>query len=37
MKLKRKIYWDPIKERFKNDDVANSMLSRDQRFPYGLG
>ncbi|MGV3639577.1 MAG: Gfo/Idh/MocA family protein [Adhaeribacter sp.] len=37
MKLKRKIYWDPIKERFKNDDVANSMLSRDQRFPYGIG
>jgi predicted dehydrogenase len=37
MKLKRKIYWDPIKERFKNDDVANAMLSRDQRFPYVLG
>lgn len=37
MKLKRKIYWDPIKERFKNDDVANSMLSRDQRYPYGIG
>jgi hypothetical protein len=37
MKLKRKIYWDPIKERFKNDDVANSMLSRSQRYPYVLG
>jgi len=35
MKLNRKLYWDPIKERFKNDDVANSMLSRPQRFPYG--
>lgn len=34
MKLKRKIYWDPIKERFKNDDEANSMLSRAQRWPY---
>ena len=37
MKLKRKIYWDPIKERFKNDDVANAMLSRDQRYPYVIG
>jgi predicted dehydrogenase len=37
MKLKRKVYWDPIKERFKNDDVANAMLSRDQRYPYVLG
>lgn len=35
MKLHRKLYWDPIKERFKNDDEANSMLSRPQRFPYG--
>lgn len=34
MKLKRKIYWDPVKERFKNDDEANSMLSRAQRWPY---
>ncbi|MEJ2649553.1 MAG: Gfo/Idh/MocA family oxidoreductase [Sedimentisphaerales bacterium] len=34
MKLKRKLYWDPIKERFKNDDEANSMLSRPQRWPY---
>jgi predicted dehydrogenase len=37
MKLKRKVYWDPIKERFKNDDVANAMLSRNQRYPYGIG
>lgn len=35
MKLPRKLYWDPIKERFKNDDEANSMLSRPQRYPYG--
>lgn len=34
MKLKRKLYWDPLKERFKNDDEANSMLSRAQRWPY---
>ncbi len=34
MKLKRKVFWDPMKERFKNDDEANSMLSRSQRWPY---
>jgi len=34
MKTKRKLYWDPEKERFKNDDEANSMLSRPQRPPY---
>ncbi|MGC1242374.1 MAG: Gfo/Idh/MocA family oxidoreductase [Chryseosolibacter sp.] len=34
MKLGRKVYWDPVKERFKNDDEANSMLSRSQRWPY---
>jgi hypothetical protein len=34
MKTKRRLYWDPIKERFKNDDEANSMLSRPQRYPY---
>src|SRR5215471_11944063 len=34
MKLKRKLYWDPDRERFKNDDVANAMLSRPQRPPY---
>jgi hypothetical protein len=36
MKLKRKLYWDPAKERFKNDDEANGMLSRPQRPPYTL-
>ncbi len=35
MKLPRKLYWDPLKERFHNDDQANSMLSRAQRWPYG--
>ena len=34
MKLKRKLYWDPGKERFKSDDQANAMLSRPQRAPY---
>ena len=34
MKAKRKLYWDPEKERFKNDDEANALLSRPQRAPY---
>jgi predicted dehydrogenase len=34
MKLKRKVFWDPVRERFKNDDEANAMLSRPQRWPY---
>jgi len=37
MKLKRKLYWDPAKERFKNDEEANAMLSRPQRAPYAIG
>lgn len=36
MKLDRKIYWDPKKEQFKNDDEANSMLSRPQRPAYAV-
>ncbi len=35
MKLGRKLNWDPDKERFTDDDEANSMLSRPQRAPYG--
>lgn len=35
MKLERKLTWDPEKERFVNDDEANSMLARPQRYPYG--
>ncbi len=35
MKLQRKLNWDPIKERFINDEEANKMLSRTQRKPYG--
>ncbi len=34
MKLKRKVYWDPKTEKFKNDDEATAMLSRTQRSPY---
>jgi predicted dehydrogenase len=34
MKAKRRLYWDPQKERFKNDDAANALLSRPQRAPY---
>lgn len=36
MKLNRKVFWDPAKERFKNDDTANAMLSRPQRRPYNI-
>ena len=34
MKLKRKVYWDPKTEKFKDDDEATAMLSRTQRSPY---
>ncbi len=34
MKLPRKLYWDSENERFKNDDEANSMLSRPIRLPW---
>ena len=34
MKAKRKLFWDPVKERFKNDDGANAMLARPQRWPH---
>ena len=36
MKLGRKLFWDPVKERFENDDEANSMIARPQRYPYGI-
>jgi predicted dehydrogenase len=36
MKLERKLHWDPLKERFQNDDEADAMLSRPQRSPYAL-
>jgi predicted dehydrogenase len=34
MKTRRTLHWDPWKERFGNDDEANAMLSRPQRWPY---
>jgi len=34
MKVKRTLHWDPMNERFINDDEANSMLNRPHRFPY---
>ena len=35
MKFDRKLYWDPVAEKFRDDDEANAMLSRPQRSPYG--
>jgi predicted dehydrogenase len=37
MRAKRTLHWDPLKERFKNDDEANALLSRPQRAPYIIG
>ena len=34
MKTKRRLHWDPERERFNGDDNANAMLSRPQRSPY---
>ena len=34
MRAKRRLYWEPVRERFKNDDEANALLSRPQRPPY---
>lgn len=36
MVLKRKVYWDPVAERFRNDDAANAMLSRPMRAPFTI-
>jgi len=35
MKLNTTLYWDPVKEVFKNNIEANKLLSRPQRYPYG--
>ena len=35
MKLGRKLQWNPDTELFVNDEDANKLLSRSQRFPYG--
>jgi predicted dehydrogenase len=36
MKANRRLHWDPVRERFTNDDEANAMLSRPMRAPYAL-
>lgn len=36
MKLKRKVYWNPDTEKFKDDEEANKMLSRPQRELYAI-
>lgn len=36
MKLNRKLHWDPILEKFSNDDEANFMLKRSERWPYQI-
>ena len=33
--LKRPLKWDPVRERFLNDDEANRMLSHEERAPFG--
>ena len=35
MKVPGKLEWNPKTEKFTNSDVANSMLKREQRYPYG--
>jgi len=35
MKTSGSLQWDPKTEKFINNDLANSMLSRPQRYPYG--
>lgn len=35
MKIPGRLHWDPVREQFPDNDLANSMLSRPQRSPYG--
>jgi hypothetical protein len=35
MKVPGILQWDPKAEKFVNNDLANSMLSRPQRYPFG--
>jgi predicted dehydrogenase len=34
---RRNLVWDPVKERFANDDEANGWLDHEDREPYRLG
>jgi predicted dehydrogenase len=36
MKLKRKLHWDPDRERFINNDEANHLLSKSLRSPWHM-
>lgn len=36
MKLKRKLHWDPDRERFINNDEANRLLSKPLRSPWHM-
>jgi len=36
IKLKRKVHWDPVRERFVNDPEADRLLSRPMRSPWRL-
>jgi len=36
MRTRRKLKWDPVTERFTNDEQANRMLSRPMRGPWRL-
>jgi hypothetical protein len=35
MKVPGKLHWDPLRERFIDNDAANQMIGRPQRYPYG--
>lgn len=35
MKVPGLLNWNPVKERFIDNKLANSMLKREQRYPYG--
>ena len=37
MKIPGVLKWDPKSERFRENELANSMLKREQRFPFGTG
>jgi len=36
MQLQRKLAWDPVKERFAGDEMANRLLSKPMRGPWSL-